>query len=92
MASCSSPTPTCSCTTSGAEREDVCAPDVGQGEYRTAPLWGLRHRSSYLHDAAARDLTTAISLHGGEAEAARDAFLGLDAAGQAAVLRFLESL
>lgn len=73
-------------------RGDVCGRDAAPGEYRTAPLWGLRYRGRYLHDGAAPDVTAAIALHGGEAAAARAAFAELDEAQQSALLRFLGSL
>jgi CxxC motif-containing protein (DUF1111 family) len=67
-------------------------------EWRTPPLWGIglvetvNGHSRFLHDGRARDLAEAVLWHGGEAEAARDAFRALDAGDRAALLRFLESL
>jgi CxxC motif-containing protein (DUF1111 family) len=46
----------------------------------------------YLHDGRTSDLRTAIRLHGGEAENARNKFLSLSADEQAALLAFLKSL
>ncbi|MCB8962448.1 MAG: c-type cytochrome [Ardenticatenales bacterium] len=66
-------------------------------EWRTAPLWGLglietvNGHTFFLHDGRARNLMEAILWHGGEAAAARDAFLGFSAADRAALIRFLES-
>jgi len=71
---------------------DVCSPDVGPGEYRTAALWGLRHRNRYMHDGLSTDLTAAVSRHGGEGEAARDAFLNLSVEAREALLAFLATL
>jgi CxxC motif-containing protein (DUF1111 family) len=71
---------------------DVCGADVAPGEFRTTPLWGLRHRDRYMNDGTATDLDASISAHGGEAAASRDAFEALSADGQAALLRFLASL
>jgi hypothetical protein len=51
-------------------------------EWRTPPLWGIglteevNGHTYFLHDGRARDLTEAILWHGGEAQAARDAFRG----------------
>jgi len=42
-------------------------------EFRTTPLWGVRHSAPYLHDGRADTLESAILLHGGEAQAIRDA-------------------
>ena len=67
-------------------------------EWRTAPLWGLRVMSDFLngdaffmHDGRATNVPDAITLHGGEAAAARDAFLALSEADQAALVTFVES-
>ena len=49
-------------------------------EWRTPPLWGIgltetvNGHTYFLHDGRARNLTEAILWHGGEAQAARDAF------------------
>jgi CxxC motif-containing protein (DUF1111 family) len=67
-------------------------------EWRTAPLWnigltaGVSGGEAYLHDGRARTLAEAILWHGGEAEAAKEAFRTLPAADRAAVLAFLQSL
>jgi CxxC motif-containing protein (DUF1111 family) len=71
---------------------DVCGRDVGPGEYRTAPLWGLRYRDRYMHDGTTTDLIAAISRHGGEAALARDTFLRLAPEERSALLAFLASL
>ena len=60
--------------------------------FTTARLWGVADTAPYLHDGRASTLTEAILLHGGEAEAARDAFDGLDASAQEAILAFLRTL
>lgn len=60
--------------------------------FTTARLWGVADSAPYLHDGRASTLTEAILLHGGEAEAARDAFDGLDESAQDAVLAFLRTL
>ncbi|PRP91092.1 hypothetical protein ENSA5_58290 [Enhygromyxa salina] len=67
-------------------------------EWRTPPLWGIglfevvNDHNLYLHDGRARSLAEAILWHGGEAEAARDAFVELSAEQRQALLRFLGSL
>jgi len=66
--------------------------------WRTAPLWGIgltktvSGHSLLLHDGRARDLLEAVLWHGGEAQAARDRVVGLDATKRAALIAFLESL
>jgi CxxC motif-containing protein (DUF1111 family) len=61
-------------------------------EFRTAPLWGLRHHAPFLHDGSADTISDAVLAHGGEAQSARNAFDTLGAADLAAILAFLESL
>ena len=67
-------------------------------EWRTPPLWGIgltgtvSGNVNYLHDGRARTLAEAILWHGGEAEAAREAFRGMSAAEREALLAFLRSL
>ena len=67
-------------------------------EWRTPPLWGLglieevNGRRFLLHDGRARTPAEAILWHGGEAEAAMEAFRDASAEERADLLRFLESL
>jgi CxxC motif-containing protein (DUF1111 family) len=72
--------------------------EASGSEWRTAPLWGLglsktvsRH-GDLLHDGRARNVTEAILWHGGEAQAARDAFAAMSAGDRHALVRFVESL
>lgn len=72
--------------------------DASGQEWRTPPLWGLGlvqtvlPYASYLHDGRARTLEEAILWHGGEAEAAKAAFVAMAPAEREAVLQFLGSL
>lgn len=67
-------------------------------EWRTAPLWGLglietvNGHGLLLHDGRARGPVEAILWHGGEAQAARDAFAALAKADRDALVAFLKSL
>jgi CxxC motif-containing protein (DUF1111 family) len=61
-------------------------------EMRTAPLWGLRLRSTFLHDARAGSFSEAIDAHDGAAKEAAQAFGRLNAADRQALLDFLGSL
>ncbi len=47
---------------------------------------------SYLHDGRARSLEEAISWHGGEGQASKEAFAALAAGDKAALIAFLQSL
>jgi hypothetical protein len=68
----------------------------GDGEFNrsftTARLWGVADTAPYLHDGRATTLTEAILAHGGEAQAARDAFAALTPQGQTDLLALLRSL
>ncbi|MDH5675629.1 MAG: c-type cytochrome [Myxococcales bacterium] len=66
--------------------------DATGREFRTQPLWGARAAGPYLHDGRADTLEQAIELHGGEAEASRDAFVALDDNDRRALLAMIEAL
>ena len=61
-------------------------------EFITAKLWGVADTAPYLHDGRALSLDEAIRWHGGEAQAARDGYVGLSDDAQAALLGFLQTL
>ena len=61
-------------------------------EFRTAPLWGLRFADRYLHDSRATTLEQAITLHDGQARAARDRYVALPVTAKGQLLAFLRSL
>jgi CxxC motif-containing protein (DUF1111 family) len=61
-------------------------------EFRTQPLWGITAEGPYLHDGRAATLEDAIADHGGEAQAARDAFVDLPQQDKADIIEFLYSL
>jgi len=58
----------------------------------TAPLWRVSERGKFLHDGRAATMTDAITAHGGQAQAAHEAFQGLDIASKAALLDFLNGI
>lgn len=67
-------------------------------EWRTPPLWGLgliegvNGARFLLHDGRARTIEEAILWHGGEAEAAKEAFRNADADTRGRLVAFLEAL
>jgi hypothetical protein len=63
-----------------------------QKEFLTTPLWGVGSTSPYGHDGRSVNLKQVILRHGGEAQAARDAFAALSAQDEANVIVFLSSL
>ena len=76
----------------GPELADGVDMDLATGsEFRTQPLWGLRHHAPYLHDGRADTIEAAILLHGGEAQRSRDDFAALLDPNRAALVAFLET-
>ncbi|MCU0828814.1 MAG: c-type cytochrome [Tabrizicola sp.] len=67
-------------------------------EWKTPPLWGIgltaqvSGHTEFLHDGRARSLLEAILWHGGEAQAQRDAVVGMATEDRDALIAFLESL
>lgn len=61
-------------------------------QFITARLWGVADTAPYLHDGRATTLTDAIVAHGGEAEAAKEAFVALSEAERVQVITFLKRL
>lgn len=77
----------------GAALADGVAQGVATGtEWRTTPLWGLRHKSFYLHDGRTKNLEEAITLHGGQAAKHAAEFKKLSAKEKQNLLSFLRSL
>jgi CxxC motif-containing protein (DUF1111 family) len=61
-------------------------------EWRTQPLWGLSAKPFFLHDGRTKDLSTAIILHGGEAQSSRNRFLRISSKDRTDLINFLKSL
>jgi CxxC motif-containing protein (DUF1111 family) len=61
-------------------------------EMRTAPLWGLRFETSFLHDGRAATVSQAILDHAGQGAAASYNFSTLTATQRSQLLAFLNSL
>jgi CxxC motif-containing protein (DUF1111 family) len=59
---------------------------------RTAPLWGLRTKSRYMHDLTSLTLENAITRHEGEARHVVRQFDALTSAQKQQVIAFLKSL
>jgi mono/diheme cytochrome c family protein len=78
----------------GQELADVNADDSGipPSVFLTRPLWGLAESGPYLHDGRAATIPEAILSHGGEGQAARDAFTALSPEEQGSLHVFLLSL
>jgi CxxC motif-containing protein (DUF1111 family) len=59
---------------------------------RTAPLWGARFNTQFLHDGRAKSLKAAILAHDGQGLAARNNFAGLSFFEQQILLSYVNSL
>jgi CxxC motif-containing protein (DUF1111 family) len=76
----------------GSLGDQIVQGGAGAFEMRTAPLWGVSARRTFLHDGRSTRLDDAILRHDGQAKPARDAFATLSQADQQRVLKFLASL
>lgn len=76
----------------GDQVAGVCGPDAAPTEHRTGILMGVGLRERFLHSGDATSLEEAILRHGGEAERARQSFLGLPELDRHYLIRFLETL
>ena len=65
---------------------------AGPTEMRTAPLWGARARTTFLHDGRAKSLSDAIAAHAGQGKSAAVQFSSLSSSDQANLIAFLNSL
>lgn len=84
---------------------DFLLHDIGTGDFivqnggpvtrttvRTAPLWGVRTRSTLMHDGESLTFKEAILRHSGEALQVRLRYQALSAADKRKLITFLESL
>ena len=76
----------------GALADGIAQAAAQPDEMRTAPLWGLRARSPFLHDGRASTILQAILMHDGEARTIRDRFANLSEVQKNAIIAFLESI
>jgi hypothetical protein len=63
-----------------------------QQQFMTRALWGIGTKSSFGHDGRSISLDAAILRHGGEAQAAHDAYAKLSGSDSNALQQFLDSL
>jgi len=67
-------------------------PESTQNKMRTAPLWGVRLRSRFMHDGTSLTLRDAVLRHSGEAQDESRGFARLSKQDQEALIEFLRSL
>jgi CxxC motif-containing protein (DUF1111 family) len=76
----------------GALGDGIAQGDARGREMRTAPLWGLRILTTYLHDGRAGTLEEAILAHDGQGRYARERYRRLTSEGRYRLLAFLRTL
>lgn len=76
----------------GALGDGIVQGTAGARDMRTAPLWGLRARPTWLHDGRANTVDAAIRAHAGEAQNSRERYEALGAAERTQLLAFLDTL
>jgi CxxC motif-containing protein (DUF1111 family) len=67
-------------------------PQDTANKLRTAPLWGLRVKSRFMHDLGSLSLDNAIARHEGEAHEAARGFKELSPVDREALITFLKTL
>jgi CxxC motif-containing protein (DUF1111 family) len=72
--------------------EQLVQAGVPADSFITRKLWGIASEPPFLHNGRATTFTEAILTHGGEAQAARDAFAALNASDRSGLVEFLKSL
>jgi CxxC motif-containing protein (DUF1111 family) len=53
----------------GSLGDGITSGSAGPTMMRTAPLWGISVRTSFLHDGRASDVAAAITMHDGQGKA-----------------------
>ncbi|MBI1817655.1 MAG: hypothetical protein HYR72_21975 [Deltaproteobacteria bacterium] len=76
----------------GSLGDGITSDAAGPTLMRTAPLWGARARSRFLHDGRGATIAEAIALHAGQGAAAAAAFQGLSSIQQQRVIDFLNTI
>jgi CxxC motif-containing protein (DUF1111 family) len=76
----------------GSLGDGIVQGGTGAREMRTAPLWGLRNVTAFLHDGRAPTIPAAILAHDGQGRPARDRFAKLSPSDQARLIAYLKSL
>jgi len=61
-------------------------------QMRTAPLWGARFNTQFLHDGRAKTVRDAILAHDGQGLAARNVFAAMSTTDQNFLIRFVNSI
>jgi CxxC motif-containing protein (DUF1111 family) len=76
----------------GSLNDGIAQGTAGTNQMRTAPLWGLRLLTTFLHDGSVNNIPSAILRHDGQGLAARNAFSSLKETQKNYLMAFLKSL
>jgi CxxC motif-containing protein (DUF1111 family) len=74
------------------DNEQVVQGGVPTELFVTRKLWGMSNEPPFMHHGRCLTIGDAIRRHGGEAQAARDAYAALSDAEQRSVVDFLKTL
>jgi CxxC motif-containing protein (DUF1111 family) len=76
----------------GSLGDGITQGNAGPTMMRTAPLWGIGVRTTFLHDGRASSISSAITAHDGQGKSAAQAFGQLSSDDQQDLLNFINSL
>jgi CxxC motif-containing protein (DUF1111 family) len=76
----------------GLDNEQLVQAGVPTEQFLTRKLWGMSNEPPFMHHGRALTIDEAIRMHGGEAQAARDAYVALVDTDQKDVVEFLKTL
>ena len=71
---------------------DLLTHDLGEGSFRTAPLWNSRKAPNFWHDGRADTVEEAILWHNGKAGLVRQKFMNLSKKDRTKLIKFIENL
>jgi CxxC motif-containing protein (DUF1111 family) len=76
----------------GSLGDGIAQAEATGRDMRTAPLWGIRLLTTFLHDGRAHSIEEAVLAHDGQGRPARDRFAALSASRKAKLLAFVGGL
>lgn len=71
---------------------DLLAHNLGEGNFRTAPLWNSKKAPNFWHDGRAKTVEEAILWHQGEASLVRKNFIKLSPEDKKKLIQFIEKM
>ena len=76
----------------GDLNDGIAQAAAGTNQMKTAPLWGLRVRTAFLHDGSAPTIDASIRAHDGESARSRDRYIRRPKFQQQQLIDFLNSI